>query len=65
MWLTTPGGPTTSELAHAVELVMGAPKVAAFGIADINPERDFDGKMVRSALAVLKAGILALARGRG
>jgi arginase len=62
MWLTAPGGPTTSELAHALELVMAAPKVAAFGIADINPERDFDGQMVGSALSVLKAGIVALAR---
>lgn len=65
MWLTAPGGPTTSELAHALELVMGAAKVAAFGIADINPERDLDGRMVGAAFAVLKAGIHGLARGRG
>jgi arginase len=65
MWLTAPGGPTTGELAHGLEIVMGAAKVAALGIADINPERDCDGQMVRSALLVLKAGILGLARCRG
>jgi len=65
MWLTAPDGPTTGELAHALEIVMGTAKVAALGIADINPEGDFEGQMVRSALSVLKAGILGLARGRG
>jgi arginase len=62
MWLTAPGGPTTAELAHALELVMSAAKVAALGIADINPERDVDGQMVQAALTVLERGIRGLAR---
>jgi arginase len=61
MWLTAADGPTTAELARALEVVMAAPKVAAFGIADINPERDFDGRMVGSALTLLYAAILGLA----
>ncbi len=62
MWLTAPGGPTKGELARALATVMAAPKVAALGIADINPQQDFHGRMVGSALAVLDAGILGLAR---
>lgn len=65
MWLTAPDGPTTSELARALGLVMTAPKVAAFGIADVNPEHDHEQRMVHAALTVLKAGILGLARNRG
>lgn len=61
MWLTAPDGPTTDELAHALAMVMAAPKVAAFGIADINPEHDVDGQMVDSTFIVLEAGLRALA----
>jgi arginase len=65
MWLTAPGGPTTGELARALGTIMATPKVAAFGIADINPLRDLDGRMVGSALTLLIAGIEGLARARG
>jgi arginase len=61
MWLSAPDGPTTAELAAALKIVMAAPRVAAFGIADINPERDFEGQMVRAALAVMTGGIAGLA----
>jgi arginase len=61
MWLTAPDGPTATELAAALKIIMGYPKVAAFGIADINPERDVDGQMVQAALDIVKAGIAGLA----
>jgi len=61
MWLTAPDGPTSTELAAALEILMAYPKVAAFGIADINPERDVDGQMVQAALAVMKGGIAGVA----
>jgi arginase len=57
MWLTAPNGPTRRELAAALTIIMSTPKVAAFGIADINPERDVDGEMIQAALAVIKGGI--------
>jgi len=37
--LSEPNGPMRTELAAALEIIMAYPKVAAFGIADINPER--------------------------
>jgi hypothetical protein len=44
-------------LAAALEIIMASPKVAALGIADINPEGDVDGQLVQAALAVIKGGI--------
>jgi hypothetical protein len=40
---------------------MAYPKIAAFGIADINPERDVDGQMVLATLEVIKGGITGAA----
>ena len=60
MWLTAPDGPTARELAAAMEIVMAYPKIAAFGVSDINPERDVEGQMVQAALTVIKGGIAAL-----
>jgi arginase len=57
MWVTAPGGPTRTELAAALKIIMTYPKVAAFGIADINPERDVGGGMIQAALAVIKGGL--------
>ncbi len=57
MWLTAPGGPTRTELAAALQIIMDFPQVAALGIADINPERDVDGQMVQAALAVIRGGL--------
>ena len=57
MRLTEPNGPMRTELAAALEIIMAYPKVAAFGIADINPERDVDGQMVLAALEVIEGGI--------
>lgn len=62
MWLTASNGPTLGELSAALEMVMAEPKVAAFGIADINPERDFEGQMIQTALSLLEAGIRGRAR---
>jgi arginase len=57
MWVIAPGGPSRSELAAALKIIMAYAKVAAFGIADINPERDADGDMIQAALAVIKGGL--------
>jgi arginase len=57
MRLSEPNGPMRTELAAALEIIMAYPKVAAFGIADINPDADVEGQMVQSALAVIKGGI--------
>ena len=57
--LSEPNGPMRTELAAALEIIMAYPKVAAFGIADINPERE--GQMVQSTLAVIKGGVAGVA----
>ncbi len=41
---------------------MAYPKVAAFGIAYINPDVDVDGQMVQAILSVIKGGIAGVAR---
>ncbi|MGH8534355.1 MAG: arginase family protein [Gammaproteobacteria bacterium] len=61
MWLSEPNGPMGTELAAALEVIMAYPKVAAFGIADINPDEDVEGQMVQSALAVIKGGVAGVA----
>jgi len=61
MRLTEPNGPMRTELAAALEIIMAYPKIEAFGIADVNPEGDVDGQMVRAALAVIKGGIAGVA----
>ena len=63
--LAEPNGPTRAELAAAVKRIMKFPKIAAFGIADINPERDVDGKIVQSAITVIRSGVEGLALARG
>ncbi len=61
MWLTALGGPTRTELAAAMKIVMAYPKIAAFGIAGVNPERDANGRMVQAALCVIKGGLAGFA----
>ena len=61
MWLTAPGGPTWRELAAAMKIIIAYPKIAAFAVSDINPERDKDGKMTEAALAVIEGAIAGLA----
>lgn len=61
MWLSAPNGPMRTELAAALEIIMAYPKVAAFGIADINQGEDVEGQMVQSALAVIKGGVAGVA----
>jgi arginase family enzyme len=63
--LSEPNGPMRTELAAALEIIMAYPKVAAFGIADINPERDVEGQMVQSTLAVIKGGVAGVAGSSG
>jgi len=61
--LTEPDGPTRMELAAAVKMIMGHPKAAAFGVSDINPERDVEGQIIRSAFAVIRGAIEGRASG--
>lgn len=61
MWLSEPNGPMRTELAAALKVIMAYSKVAAFGIADINPDEDVGGQMVQSALAVIKGGVAGVA----
>jgi arginase len=61
MRLTELNGPMRTELAAALEILMAYPKVAAFGIADINPDADVEGQMVQAVLAVIKGGIAGVA----
>ncbi|MCI0466584.1 MAG: arginase family protein [Beijerinckiaceae bacterium] len=63
MWLSASGGPKAAELAGALKLIMAYPKIAALGIAGINPERDIDGEIVQAAFAMTKAAITGLAGG--
>ena len=60
MRLSEPHGPKRAELGGAMKTIMAYPKIAAFGIADINPERDIDGQMVLSTLEVVRDGVLGL-----
>jgi arginase family enzyme len=63
--LSEPNGPMRTDLAAALEIIMAYPNVAAFGIADINPERDVEGQMVQSTLAVIKGGVAGVAGSSG
>ncbi|HTV33011.1 MAG TPA: arginase family protein [Methylocella sp.] len=60
MWLTASDGPTSLELAAALNLLMAYPKIAALGVSDLNPEKDANGRMVRASLAVIEGGIAGL-----
>ena len=53
-------GQRAQNLGGALKTIMAYPKIAAFGVADINPERDVDGQIVLSTLAVVRDGILGL-----
>jgi len=60
MWLTAPNGPTAQELTAAMKIVMTYPKIAAFGIADINPERDVEGQTIEVAMTVIKEAVASV-----
>jgi arginase family enzyme len=63
--LTVPGGPTSVELAGAVEAMFGYDKVVAFGVASTPAgERDPDGTSRRAAFRLIHAAVRgSLARG--
>jgi arginase family enzyme len=61
MRLTESNGPRRTELAAALKILMAYPKIAALGIADINPEGDVDGQMVQAVLAVIKGRLAGVA----
>jgi arginase family enzyme len=55
-----PDGPSRTELAAAVKRIMAYPKIGAFGIADVNPERDVEGQIMQSAFAVIRGVVEGL-----
>jgi arginase len=57
MWLTAPDGPASRELAEAMKIIMAYRNIAAFGVSDINPERDTDSQMIEAMLTVIKGAI--------
>ncbi len=61
--LTEPDGPTRTELVTAVKWIMAHPKAAAFGVSDINPERDVLGQIIQSAFAIIRGAINGCACG--
>ncbi len=64
MRLSEPYGPTRAELGGALRMIMAYPKIAALGIADINPERDVGGQIILSTLAVVRDSISGLTASR-
>ena len=50
MQLKESDGRTRTELAAALEIIMASPKVAALGIADINPEGTLTGSWFKRPL---------------
>ncbi len=66
--LVAPDGPTKAEMAASLRLVMSNQKIVAFGVSDINPERDVEGQIIASALAVIQGaadGLLRRSEERG
>ncbi len=63
--LVAPDGPTKTEMASALRLVMSNQKIVAFGVSDINPERDVEGQIIASALAVIQGAADGLLRRSG
>ncbi|MGH8549380.1 MAG: arginase family protein [Methylococcales bacterium] len=61
MWLSEPDGPMRTELAAALKIASAYPRVAAFGISDINPAEDVEGQMLESAMTVIQGAIEGLA----
>jgi len=62
--LTVPDGPTSAELARAIELMFGYQKAAAFGVASTPAgERDPDGISRRAAYRLIEAAVRGV-RGR-
>jgi arginase len=59
-WVSEPEGPTRTELAEALKLILAFPKVAAFGIADINPAKDNNNQMALAAMTVVEGALAGL-----
>jgi arginase family enzyme len=56
--LTSPEGPTSSELAAAIEKMFTHPKAAAIGIASLPfGERDKDGISLRAAYLLIEGAV--------
>jgi arginase len=61
MNLPVPGGPTSAELAAAIELCLSGPAVAALGIASYNAPRDVDQRTLAGVYRVIAGGVRGLA----
>ncbi len=63
--LVAPDGPTKAEMAASLRLMMSNQKIVAFGVSDINPERDVEGQIIASAFAVIQGAAEGLLRRSG
>jgi arginase len=61
--LNVPGGPTSKELAAALELMFQYEKASAFGIASYPGGRDEDGLSLKAAYRLIKGVIRGLSNG--
>jgi len=55
--LTVPGGPTSSGLASALEVMFKYPKAAAFGVASYPAQRDPDKRSMKAAYTMIEGAI--------
>ena len=55
--LTVAGGPTSAELARALEVMFRYPKAAAIGIASYPAERDQDGTSRKAAYTLIEGAL--------
>lgn len=58
--LPVEGGPSSSELADALEMMFEQPKAAAFGIASYPAGRDEDGRTLRAVYSLVKGVVMGL-----
>ncbi|UCH56971.1 MAG: arginase family protein [Candidatus Bathyarchaeota archaeon] len=58
--LTVPGGPTSLELASALEMMFEHPSAAAFGVAAYPATRDPDGRSMRAVFNLIEGVVRGL-----
>jgi arginase family enzyme len=58
--LNVPGGPTSGDLAAAIEVMFKYKKTSAFGIASYPHARDEDQLSLRAAYTLIKGAVLGI-----
>ena len=61
--LTVPDGPTSLELANALEIMFEHPKAVAFGVASYPVDRDPDGRSLRAVYNLVEGVVRGLKNG--